>query len=113
MRRQIERYGYWTENEVRRILYTAKSVSGVARRRKVGGGHKLFPEKMKSKKKKKKKTPKKKMSQRRKSAGGFIKNDWELLGLCLICIKIVLKGGRYGGPPPENFYRIGYKIRHF
>ena len=40
----------------------------------------------------------KKNTQRRKSAGGFIKNDWELLGLCLICIKIVLKGG-YGGPP--------------
>ena len=31
----------------------------------------------------------KKRSQRRKSAGGFIKNDWELLGLYLICIKSV------------------------
>ena len=29
-----------------------------------------------------------------------------------ICIKIVLKGGS-GGPPPENFYKIRYKIRLF
>ena len=39
-------------------------------------------------------------------------NFIKLLGLYAICIKIVLKGGS-GGPPPENFYRIRYKIRQF
>ena len=37
--------------------------------------------------------------------------DLLTIGLCLICAKIVLKGG--GGLPPENFYRIGYKISQF
>ena len=32
--------------------------------------------------------------------------------LCSIFTKIVLKGGS-GGPPPEFFYKISYKIRQF
>ena len=35
--------------------------------------------------------------------------DLELLGLCLICIKIVLKGG-YGGPPQKIFAELGTKL---
>ena len=34
------------------------------------------------------------------------------IGLCLICIKIVSKGAS-GGPRPEIFYKIRYKIRLF
>ena len=33
----------------------------------------------------------------------------KLLGLCAICIKIVLKGGS-GGPPPENLTELGTKL---
>ena len=90
--------------------------SGVARRRKVGG-HKLFSgksEKQKKKKKKKEDAAAKKRKGYCGWGGGLIMlfSFIKLLGLCAICIKIVLKEGS-GGPPPENFYRIRYKIRQF
>ena len=76
--------------------------SGIARRRKVGG-HKLFSGKSEKKKKK---------GHSGVKALIMLFRFFKLLGLCAICIKIVLKGG-FGGPPPENFYRIRYKIRQF
>ena len=84
---------------------------------KSGGGHKLFSRKSEKQKKKKKRFT----AQRRKSAKGIVDRAGiimlfsfiKLLGLCAICIKIVLKGGGVGGPPPENFYRIRYKIKQF
>ena len=45
----------------------------------------------------------------KKKCRGIIKNDWELLGLCLICIKIVLKGGM-GVLPQTIFTELGTKL---
>ena len=68
---------------------------------------------MKSKKKKKKK---KKVTAAEKRKLIIIKcTFYKTIGICSICIEIVLKEGS-GGPPPENFYRFSTKLgnsRHF